>query len=155
MRHSNFGLTCIPLLAVMISIPSYTFAADAAAFVAQVKVSRGVVKIQRSGQAFPAPVGTRLKVDDVIATGGNGSVGMMFADNSTLSIGPEGEVSLQGFTYDPTTYMGAFDAYVKQGTVSLQAGNLAQSGPDKVRISTPQTQLTGNAKQLMINVEAK
>jgi hypothetical protein len=47
--------------------------------------------------------------------------------------------------------MGAFDAYVKQGTVSLQAGNLADSGPDNLRIITPKSELKGNAKQLLIS----
>jgi hypothetical protein len=67
-------------------------------------------------------------------------------------MGPDSEVSLKRFNYDPTTYMGAFDAYVKQGTVSLQAGNLAESGPDNVRVTTPQAELKGNAKQLLISV---
>ena len=141
--------------ASLLAVASPALSAEPSVFVAQVKVSRGVVRIQRAGQAFPAPAGTRLKVEDTVTTGGNGSVGVMFADNSTLSMGPEGEVLLQRFDYDPTTYMGAFDAYVKQGTVSLQAGNLAQTGADNLRVTTPQTQLSGNAKQLMINVETK
>jgi len=121
-------------------------------FVAQIKVSRGIVRIDRAGQRFPGPPGARIKVDDIIITEGNGSVGLMFADNSTLSMGPDSEVVLQRFNYDPTTYMGAFDAYVKQGTVSLQAGNLAQSGADNLRVTTPKSELKGNAKQLLISV---
>jgi hypothetical protein len=124
-------------------------------WVAQVKVARGIVRIQREDQSFPAPVGTRLKVNDTVVTGGNGSVGMMFLDNSTLSLGPEGEVLLKRFSYDPTSYMGAFDAFVKRGAVALDAGNLAQGGNDNVRITTPQAQLTGNARQVLVNVEGK
>lgn len=155
---TRFGKTLLGMSAVAVatlSPPAAQASSDPSAWVAQIKVSRGIVRIQRDGQAFPAPVGTRLKVDDVILTGGNGSVGMTFNDNSMLSMGPEAEVALQRFSYDPTTYMGAFDAYVKQGQVSLQAGNLAQSGPDNVRITTPQAKLVGNAKQTLINVEAK
>jgi hypothetical protein len=124
-------------------------------WVAQVKVARGIVRIERGGQRFPAPVGARLRVADVVFTEANGSVGLMFADNSTLSMGPDGEVLLQAYSYDPTTYMGAFDAYVKQGTVSLQAGNLAQGAPDSMKITTPQAVVKGNARQFMVNVEEK
>lgn len=122
-------------------------------WVAQVKVSRGIVRIERAGQRFPSPVGARLKVADTVITEANGSVGLMFADNSTLSMGPGGEVLLKTFNYDPTTYLGAFDAFVKQGTVSLQAGNLAQGAADSVKISTPQAEVKGNARQFMVNVE--
>lgn len=124
-------------------------------WVAQVKVSRGIVRIERAGQRFPSPVGVRLKVGDAVITEANGSVGLMFADNSTLSMGPGGEVLLKTFSYDPTTYMGAFDAFVKQGTVSLQAGNLAQGAPDSVKIGTPQAEIKGNARQLLVSVEEK
>ncbi len=124
-------------------------------WVAQVKVSRGIVRIERAGQRFPSPAGARLKVGDSVITEANGSVGLMFADNSTLSMGPGGEVLLKTFNYDPTTYLGAFDAFVKQGTVSLQAGNLAQGAADSVKISTPQAEVKGNARQFMVNVEEK
>lgn len=125
----------------------------ASAWVAQIKVARGIVRIERAGQRYPGVVGARLKVDDSLISESNGSAGLLFADNSTLSMGPDTEVSLQRFDYDPTTHMGAFDAYVKRGTVSLQAGNLAQSGPDNLRITTPQSELKGNARQLLINAE--
>ncbi len=129
--------------------------ATAQPWVAQVKVSRGIVRIERAGQRFPSPVGARLKVEDTVITEANGSVGLMFADNSTLSMGPDGEVFLKTFNYDPTTYLGAFDAFVKKGTVSLQAGNLAQGAGDGVKIQTPQAEVKGNARQFMVNVEEK
>jgi hypothetical protein len=119
---------------------------------AGIKVSQGVVQIIRGDKTYPGRVGAKLKVNDSIITGGNGSVGLVFLDNSTLAMGPDSEIELKRFNYDPTTYMGAFDAYVKQGTVSLQAGNLAESGADNVRVTTPQAELKGNAKQLLISV---
>ena len=141
--------------AAMLALPTAPFAAPsepvAQVWVAQIKVSRGIVRIDRAGQRFPGPVGARLKVDDSVISESNGSVGLTFSDNSTLSMGPDSEVTLKRFEYDPTTHMGAFDAYVKQGTVSLQAGNLADSGPDNLRITTPKSELKGNAKQLLIS----
>ena len=146
---------CAAFLASASPVAAQVPAAGPQVWVAQVKVSRGIVRIERGGQRFPAPVGARLKVEDAVITEGNGSVGLMFADNSTLSMGPGGEVLLQGYSYDPTTYMGAFDAYVKQGTVSLQAGNLAQGAPDSMKITTPQAVVKGNARQFLVNVEEK
>lgn len=164
MKITWLGLSSFSaVVGLVLSCPVYAQAGAAGmptstapqAWVAQVKVSRGIVRIDRAGQRFPSPVGARLKVGDAVVTEANGSVGLMFADNSTLSMGPGGEVLLKTFSYDPTTYMGAFDAFVKQGTVSLQAGNLAQGAPDSVKIGTPQAEIKGNARQLLVNVEEK
>lgn len=119
---------------------------------AQIKVSRGVVNIERGGEHYPGIVGARLKEKDVIITGGNGSVGVLFNDNSTLSLGPDAEVVLQRYAYDSTTYMGAFDAYIKRGTVSVQAGNIAKQAPEAMRMVTPKAELSGTAKNYVVSV---
>ena len=163
MKITWFGLSSFSAVACLIvSCPAVaqTGASGAAApaaqaWVAQVKVSRGIVRIERGGQRFPSPVGARLRVEDTVITEANGSVGLMFADNSMLSMGPDGEVFLKTFNYDPTTYLGAFDAFVKKGTVSLQAGNLAQGAPDSIKIGTPQAEVKGNARQFLVSVEEK
>jgi len=122
-------------------------------WVAQIKVSRGLVNIERDGQRYPGPIGARLKENDVVVTAGNGSAGLMFLDNSMLSLGPDAEVALQRYSYDPTTYMGAFDAYVKRGTVSVQSGNIARQSPDAMRVSTPKAEMKGDARAYVVSVE--
>lgn len=144
------------LLLLVAFLPTLTSLAQAepnGGWVAQIKVSRGIVNIERSGQRYPGLVGMRLKQDDTITTAGNGSAGLMFLDNSTLSLGPDAEVSLQRFSYDPVTYMGAFDAFVKRGTVSVQSGNIARQSPDAMRVTTPKAEIKGDARSYLVNVE--
>ncbi|MBK7416121.1 MAG: FecR domain-containing protein [Dechloromonas sp.] len=129
--------------------------AQASPWVGQIKVSRGIVALERGGQKFPAPVGVRLKENDVILTEANGSVGLMFNDNSVLSMGPNGEVLLERYAYDSTTYLGAFDAFVKRGAVSIEAGNLANASPESVRVKTPLAEIRGQARNFAVNVEGK
>lgn len=124
-------------------------------WVAQIKVSRGIVSIQRDGQKFPGIVGARLKMNDALVTEANGSAGVMFNDNSTLTLGADSEVQLQKFEYDSTSYMGAFDAYVKRGTVSVQAGNIAKQSPDAMRVRTPEAELRGQAKSYVVSVDGR
>lgn len=138
--------------AVLAAVAAEPGAAGASVWGAQIKVSRGVVNIERDGQRYPGIVGARLKEKDVIQTGGNGSVGVMFNDNSTLSLGPDAEVVLQRYAYDSTTYMGAFDAYIKKGTVSVQAGNIAKQAPEAMRMMTPKAEVSGTAKNYVLSV---
>lgn len=130
-------------------------AAQADGWVGQVKVARGIVQIERAGQRFPAPVGLRLKQNDVLLTAANGALGVMFNDNSTLSMGPNAEVLLERYAYDSTTYMGAFDAFVKRGAVSIEAGNLASAASEAVTVKTPQAELRGRARNFAVNVEGQ
>lgn len=129
--------------------------AQTAAWVGQIKVSRGIVALQRAGQRLPALAGLRLKENDVIVTAANGSAGLLFNDNSMLSMGPNAEVVLERYAYDSTTYLGAFDAFVKRGAVLIEAGNLAKGSAEAVRVKTPQAEIRGRAPHLAVNVEGE
>ena len=59
---------------------------------------------------------------------------------------------LERYAYDSTTYMGAFDAYIKRGTVSVQAGNIAKQSPEAMRMVTPKAELSGTAKNYVVSV---
>jgi hypothetical protein len=122
------------------------------AWVAKIKVSQGTVSVVRKGKSYPGPVGVKLKVEDAVVTDADASVGLTFLDNSTISLGPNSEVQLLRYNYDPNTYDGAIEAFVKKGTASLTAGNLAEGGPENIRITTPKSELRGNAKQVLINL---
>ena len=119
---------------------------------AAIKVSKGGVQIIHGEKTYAGRLGAKLRVNDSVITAEDGSVGLVFLDNSVLTMGPNTELVLKRYSFDPTTYMGGFDAHVKKGTVSLQAGELADSGPDNVSVTTPQAELKGNAKQLLISV---
>lgn len=125
-------------------------------WVGQIKVARGITQLERGGQRFPAPVGLRLKQNDVLLTAANGALGLMFNDNSTLAMGPNAEVLLERYAYDSTTYMGAFDAYVKRGAVSIEAGNLAATADgEAVTVRTPQAELRAQTRNFAVHVEGQ
>ena len=146
-------------IALLVSHPPPALAEGEAFFqpwAAAIKVSKGVVQIIHNEKTYSGHLGAKLRVNDTVITREDGSVGMIFLDGSVLTMGPDTEVLLKRYSFDPTTYMGGFDAHVKKGTVSLQAGDLAESGSENMSVSTPQAQLKGNAKQLLISVgEAK
>ena len=125
-------------------------------WVAQIKVSHGIVTIQRDHKSLPGELGKRLKENDIIVTGSNSSVGMTFDDNSMLSLGPNSEVFLKRYSYDPTTYMGAFDALVTRGTVSVTTGNMVTQSAEAMRVMTPEAELqAGKPGSFAISVEGR
>ncbi len=143
------------LLAALVMATGGAWAAEGD-WVAQIKKAHGAVTIERGNQHHEGVVGVRLKENDVIVTRGEASVGMIFNDNSMLSLGPNTEVVLQRYSYDPTTYLGAFDALVRRGSVVVTTGNIASQSAEAMRIMTPEAELRGGkASSYAVSVEGR
>ena len=102
-----------------------------------VKVSRGMVQIERAGQKLPAAVGAAVQAGDVVTTGADGSVGITFLDNSLLSAGPNSVLAIDRFTFDSTTHQGAFESSLQKGTLAVVSGKLARASPEAMKVKTP------------------
>jgi hypothetical protein len=134
MRNASTWWTGISVLAVataLLAVPA--FAQDAG----EVKVSKGVVHIERSGQRLPAPAGTRVRQADVVVTGADGSVGITFADTSRLSVGPNSRLAIDKFAFDSTTHQGAFETSLDKGTLAAVSGNIVKQSPGAMKVRTP------------------
>ena len=108
-----------------------------AADIGQVKITKGQVTIERSGQAVPATPGTRLQAGDVLRTGADGSVGLTMSDNSLLSAGPNSILSLDRYEFDSTTSQGQFDTTLTKGSLAVISGRIAKQSPDAMKVRTP------------------
>ena len=120
-------------LLAALALPTAARAADAGV----VKVSRGAAWIERSGTRQSAQIGTRVQESDVVRTGPDGSVGITFADDSLLSIGPNSALVIERFTFDPTTHRGSFESSLRVGTLSAVSGRLTRQSPDAMKVRTP------------------
>lgn len=74
---------------------------------------------------------------DVIETSKDGSVGIIFADRSTFSLGHGGRMVMDELVYDPQSHTGRSAFSVVQGTFSFVSGQIAKSGPDAMSVKTP------------------
>ena len=121
-------------LALMASFP-------AAAEIGQIKISKGVVSVERNGQTLVGVIGMRLESADTIKTGTDGAVGITMRDNSLLSAGPNSILSLERFDFDATTSQGRFDAQLQRGTLAVVSGRIAKQSPEAMTVRTPSAQL--------------
>src|SRR5207244_9762466 len=101
----------------------------------------GTAHIERHGAKIPAQAGTHVREADVIVTGADGSVGITFADDTLLSVGPNSVLAIDRFAFDPTSHKGRFDTSLKSGTLAAVSGKLAKQSPDAMKVKTPGTVL--------------
>jgi len=121
------------LTALLLAMTAAALAADAG----RVKVSQGSVWIDRAGVRLPAPVGTPVRQDDVIITGADGAVGITFADDSRVSLGPDTMLAIDRFAFNPTTHDGVHETSLRRGTLAAVSGKLARQSPDAMKVRTP------------------
>lgn len=141
---SAIGVVCI---AVVLTLT----AADAQDNrIGQVKTAAGKVSLERAGSTIPVQVGTHLYQADRISTGDDGSVGMTFVDNSTMSLGPGSVLELERFSFDTTTHEGAFASSLRRGTLNVRSGNIARQQPEAMQIRTPAMILGVRGTELVV-----
>jgi len=89
------------------------------------------------GRQSPLLAGGSIYQGDVLETGTKASIGVVFADDTTFSLGEEGRMTLDEMVYDPDNQSGAFGATVLAGTFSFVSGKIAKTSPDAMVLSTP------------------
>ena len=126
-------LANILLLAMTVSVQ----AGPAADAIGQIKTETGTVRLERGSAARPAVIGDHIAQSDVIQTGADGTVGITFADNSMMSLGPNSRLSLDRFRFNTTTHVGVFDSSLRKGTLAVKSGDIVRQTPEAMHVRTP------------------
>ena len=97
----------------------------------------GDAAVTREGKPFPATPGLKIMVGDTLATGPDGTLGVLLRDDSSLSIGPGSRLVLRSFQFAPLE--GKFDlvARITRGTMAYLSGLIGKLAPEKARFETP------------------
>ena len=80
-------------------------------------------------------VGSDIFRNELIKTGEEGTAHLMFADQSSLTIGPNSEVIIDRFVYQPETGTGELALSASVGVLRFVGGALSKSG--NVTVTTP------------------
>jgi len=117
-------------------------AAAAAATIGQVATLQGAATVTRAakagGAAAPAvalKVSDPIFINDVLATGADGSLGVTFDDETTFNLGANARIVVDSFVYEDGGGANAGLFTVARGTAAFVAGKLAKTGD--MRIATP------------------
>jgi hypothetical protein len=153
MRARGVGMAIAAVLGVGLILDAG--AARAEDPIGQVKTSSGAVTVARAGASQPIKVGDKLFQSDVVATGGDGSVGITFLDDSMMSLGPDSELALDQFAFNTTTHEGEFDSSLKRGTLAVKSGQLVQQTPEAMKIKTPAAVLGVRGTEFLVRAAAK
>ena len=118
----------------LIAIP---VTAEEADVVGSVKNLEGDVTILRGGEAIDADVGTRIHAQDTLITGEEASLGIVLRDDTTVSLGPDSELKMKEFEFEPSESSFSMVLNMVKGTFVYVSGRIAKLAPGSVEVETP------------------
>ena len=81
--------------------------------------------------------GDRIRANDIVKTGVNGSALLQLADATVFTVGPNAESKIDAFVYDPATGAGEASASIIEGAMRFISGRIAKTNPGALQIATP------------------
>ncbi|MCL1927111.1 MAG: FecR domain-containing protein [Syntrophorhabdaceae bacterium] len=113
----------------------------------------GEAYIHRGGAKISADTGTQLHVGDTLSTGSDGSMGVVFSDESSASMGPNSNFVINKFEFSPNE--GKFGVLIRitKGTFTYLTGLIGKLSPESARFETPTSTIGIRGTHFLINVE--
>ena len=140
---------------IAIGVVLVSVAARADDPIGQVKTESGTVSLERHGTTQPLAIGDHVFQSDVVVTAAGGSVGITFADNSIMSLGPDSRLALDQFRFDTTTHDGVFDSSLQKGTLDVKSGQIVRQTPEAMHIRTPAALLGVRGTEFVVRANGK
>jgi hypothetical protein len=107
------------------------------AIIGYVKTAQGQAMVLEAGKLVLAAPGTPIHLDNVLRTGKDGSMGVTFKDNTILSLGPDTELVVDTYVYQPAKDELSLGARMAKGSLNYVSGVIAKLKPEAVMIRTP------------------
>ncbi|WP_319525922.1 FecR domain-containing protein [uncultured Desulfosarcina sp.] len=136
--------------AVVLGFHSAPAAAHTVAEIASIK---GTVHLNRSSGENRLAVGFRLMPGDILETGVDGSLGLVFDDDTRLSMGPDSRLKIEEFVFDPGKSEFSFIVRMFKGTVVYVSGLIAKISPKATKFITPTASIGIRGTRFAVHVE--
>uniref|UniRef100_UPI004055DE55 FecR family protein n=1 Tax=Candidatus Electrothrix sp. TaxID=2170559 RepID=UPI004055DE55 len=104
---------------------------------------------------FRSKDGIRVKRGDKIITGANGALGVIFTDNTRISLGANSEINIDEYSFQPAQGTFGFLTELIQGTASYISGAIGKLSPKSVKFKTPTAVVGVRGTSFLVKAAAK
>jgi hypothetical protein len=120
--------------------------------IGKIKTGKGDVSVIRSGKGIPMKKGDSLFQNDIIRTGAASSVGIIFDDNTVLSLGPKSKIVIDHYVFAPEKGLLSMAVRLLKGTASYLSGIIGRQAPEAVKFQTPDAIIGIRGTQFLVKV---
>ena len=127
--------------------------ANADALVGVVKSAEGGSTIERNGKTIGVVVGTQIQKADIVRTDRQGYVGLVFSDDTSVSMGPNTELVVEDYLFEPLNKKLSFVMRLVRGTISYLSGQISKLSSESVRLITPEATIGVRGTHVLLKVK--
>jgi FecR protein len=122
--------------------------------VGSVKSVHGGAIILRGPVSIPVKEGAHLLLNDLLQTSHDGAIGAILQDGTRLSLGPDTELKIDRFVYQPAD--GKFGLLIRltRGAMAYISGKIAQFSPGSVSVETPEAVLGLRGTEFIVSIDS-
>ncbi len=144
---------CAFVLLSLLMILTVPGAVGAAETIGSVKTVQGEASIVRGGETLTAQEGLKLNEGDLLETGPDGSLGVLFRDDSSISLGPGSRLEINSFVFAPEEGRMGFITRMIKGTAAYLSGKIGKLSPESVHFETPVATIGIRGTRMVVKVE--
>jgi hypothetical protein len=122
-------------------------------FVGIIKSVSGEVFLIRTQGTLLASPNMKFGQGDTIKTGAASSVGLIFDDDTVVSLGPNSEMAVKSFLFNPVDKELSFITRLLKGTFCFITGQIAKLAPEKITFETPEATLGVRGTKFLVKVD--
>jgi len=119
---------------ILILLLSYLLSND----IAIVKKTSGEVFAKRSKNLQVLSIGDKLQVGDILMTKSSSSIGILFDDGTSLSLGSNSILSIDKYVFKPAKKEFLFDINMQKGLATFESGKIGKLAPEAVKFKVPE-----------------
>lgn len=124
--------------------------ANEAAFVKKLK---GDVEILRDGKELTVKVGTKVFEKDTIVTHYKSSAGLIFKDNTRISIGSNSRFEIEKYLFIPEKNQEAFVTNLVKGSMECMTGLISKVNPKAFKVKAKTATMGIRGTHFIIKVD--
>ena len=144
--------TIILVLSIMLFSISATASLPPGA-IGHIQTLKGAASILRDKSTLSVATGAPLYRGDTVRTTKTGSLGIVLEDDTTFSLGPDSEIVLKDFLFNPKEGKFSIVTRMAKGTFSYLSGIIGKLSPKSINLEIPDATIAVRGTKLLIKVE--
>ena len=137
LRALSAGILAAVVTSAAAQTPSPTQQATTPAAIGYVKTVTGQAGVTTTGPRVSAAPGTPIMIGSQLKTMAQASLGVTFKDNTMMSFGPDTELTVDEYLYDPAQSQLKLGTSLARGSLNYVSGVIAKLKPEGVAVKTP------------------
>ncbi len=155
MNHSSLKrlLLFVATVFFLLSISGKATSAGPSPVIGTVQKVNGEATVVRQGQTIIAKIGSEIWENDTLRTGPDGSIGVVFDDDTLLSLGPSSLLVIDEFVFAPN--QGKFSIVIRmlKGTAAYLSGLISKLAPESAHFETPSASIGIRGTKFVVKVQ--